>query len=86
MAVPAYPAPSRSASPVREFRAANPCPSTGRTRGACPGWQVDHIRPLCDGGRDHPSNLQWLTVDEHRIKTRSDLLACRRKVPSPISD
>ena len=76
----------RTRAAVLAFRDSAPCPSTGRNRGSCPGWQVDHIRPLCDGGRDHPSNLQWLTVDEHRIKTRSDLLACRRRIPSPIAD
>jgi hypothetical protein len=28
------------------------CPSTGQARGACPGYVVDHIKPLCAGGAD----------------------------------
>ena len=36
------------------------------------GYQVDHKVPLACGGRDVASNLQWLTVAEHRAKTRRD--------------
>ena len=32
----------RDRAQVRAFRAENPCPATGRTRGACPNFQVDH--------------------------------------------
>lgn len=31
----------RSQTEVRAFRAENPCPSNGKTRGACAGWSVD---------------------------------------------
>ena len=54
--------PSRSAAAVREFRRLNPCPATGQVRGACPGWVLDHRMPLCAGGEDHPSNMQWQTT------------------------
>ncbi len=30
-----------------------PCPSTGKTKGRCPGYVVDHVVPLCAGGRDY---------------------------------
>ena len=43
------------------FRKTNPCPSTGKTYGACPGWVVDHVRALKHGGADDPSNMQWQT-------------------------
>jgi hypothetical protein len=67
-----------SAAEVRAYRAENPCPSTGKTRGASPGWQVDHPDPLCAGGRDHPSNMQWITVADHKWKTFVDVRECRK--------
>lgn len=70
---------ARGTAAVREFRRANPCPATGQTRGACPGWQVDHVQALVCGGRDEPANLQWLTAQEHREKTRRDMRGCRAR-------
>lgn len=69
--------PPRSAAEVLAFKRATPCPSTGLRSGACPGHQVDHADPLCAGGSDHRDNMQWLTVEEHRMKTRSDVRMCR---------
>lgn len=45
-----------------EFRKIHPCPSTGKTTGACPGWQVDHVIPLASCGCDVVENMQWLKV------------------------
>lgn len=56
---------------------ANPCPATGKHSGPCPGYQVDHIKPLCAGGRDHPDNMQWISVETHKAKTKIDTAACR---------
>lgn len=42
-----------------------------------PGYQVDHIIPLCAGGADTPENMQLLTVEEHQRKTKVDLWLCR---------
>ena len=78
-ALPAAPAPARSAAARAEFIRANPCPATGRTRGACPGWQVDHITPLKCGGPDRPANMQWLTVEQHKAKTRAEARWCLRR-------
>ena len=50
------------------FRKNHPCPSTGKTSGACPGYEVDHRTPLACGGADSPSNMQWLTKSENRSK------------------
>lgn len=33
-----------------EFRNSHPCPSTGKTRGACPGYVIDHVQALKHGG------------------------------------
>jgi hypothetical protein len=43
------------------FKRAHPCPSTGKKSGACPGYVIDHIKPLKRGGVDAPSNMQWQT-------------------------
>ncbi len=66
----------RSASAKSEFKHSNPCPSTGRSSGACPGYQVDHRQPLAAGGADHKSNMQWLSVDDHKAKTRAEHQSC----------
>jgi 5-methylcytosine-specific restriction endonuclease McrA len=57
---------------------ANPCPASGATAGRCVGWQVDHITPLKCGGADAPHNMQWLTVEQHKIKTAAEAKLCRR--------
>lgn len=51
---------ARSKSVLREFRRLHPCPATGKSTGACPGWSLDHVVPLACGGCDAVSNLQWL--------------------------
>ena len=33
------------------------------------GYQVDHITPLSQGGKDTPNNMQLITIDEHKRKT-----------------
>jgi hypothetical protein len=58
----------RSASAKAAFRRSSPCPSTGKTTGRCPGYEVDHRTPLACGGADAPSNMQWLTTSENRHK------------------
>lgn len=70
--------PGRSAQAVKEFRAANPCPATGRVSGPCRGWQIDHVTPLKCGGADAPGNMQWLTVSEHAAKTKAEANLCRK--------
>lgn len=54
----------------RAFMRTHPCPSTGRTSGACPGYVVDHVVPLNRGGADHPGNMQWQTKEAARAKDR----------------
>jgi hypothetical protein len=74
----------RSAAEVLAFKRHNPCPSTQLRRGACPNFHVDHVMPLCAGGSDTRANMQWLTLADHRTKTRADLRVCRylRKIPT----
>ena len=56
----------RRADVLRAFRDLYPCPATGQPRGACPGWNIDHVIPLSCGGCDAVSNLQWLPVEIKR--------------------
>lgn len=42
-----------------------------------PGYEVDHIIPLCAGGPDTPENMQLLSVEEHKRKTKRDIQWCR---------
>ena len=60
------------------FMHEHPCPSTGKTKGRCPGYVVDHVKPLCAGGADHSSNMQWQTVAQAKKKDRLEREQCRR--------
>lgn len=66
----------RDASAVSHFRKVNSCPATGLTTGACPGWVVDHIWPLCAGGCDKPENMQWQQTTESRLKDTLEKFLC----------
>ncbi len=62
----------RSASAKKEFKRERPCPSTGKRRGSCPGYEIDHAIPLSCGGLDSPGNMQWLTKQKHKEKSRNE--------------
>lgn len=68
----------RSAAAKRDFQRATPCPANDQRRGPCPGYQIDHVTPLKCGGPDEPANMQWLTVQEHKEKTRFESVLCRK--------
>jgi hypothetical protein len=68
----------RLASVKREFQLTHPCPATGRTSGACPGYVKDHVVPLACGGPDAPSNMQWQTRADGKAKDRWETKGCAR--------
>jgi len=68
----------RSREVTREFQREHPCPSTGRTSGACPGYRKDHIKALACGGPDTVQNLQWQTVAAAKAKDRWERKSCGR--------
>lgn len=67
----------RSRSAVEGFKRQNPCPANGAGRGSCPGYVVDHIKPLACGGADAPANMQWQTVQEGKEKDRWERIGCK---------
>lgn len=54
------------------FERSHPCPSTGRSSGACAGYVVDHITPLKRGGADRPENMQWQTTAAAKLKDKTE--------------
>lgn len=66
----------RSQTVLRHFQRLHPCPSTGRTTGACPGYVKDHIKPLACGGRDAVDNIQWQTIAEGKAKDKIERQMC----------
>ncbi|SRR5439155_2933415 len=62
----------RSAEAKKDFMK-----QTGYPKGR-KGYLVDHVVPLECGGADSPSNMQWQTVTEAKIKDRTER-NCRRE-------
>lgn len=60
----------RSNAARSAFQRKNPCPSTGKVSGGCPGYVVDHRQPLKRGGQDDASNMQWQTKAAAAAKDR----------------
>lgn len=67
----------RSAAQRAAFQRTTPCPANNSERGPCPGYVVDHVIPLCAGGADSPSNMQWQTIAEGKAKDRLEIKDCR---------
>jgi hypothetical protein len=76
--VATFNAQARDPTQVRAFRKLNPCPATQLTKGACPGYVVDHIIPLCIGGPDEPRNLQWQSKSVSLSKDKLEWEVCRK--------
>ena len=66
----------RSAAARNAFRRSHPCPATGLVRGACPGYVIDHVKPLACGGADAPFNMQWQTRAEAKAKDALERKTC----------
>jgi hypothetical protein len=66
----------RSAAAKRTFRRQHPCPATGYVSGACPGYVIDHIKPLACGGPDTPDNMQWQTTADGKAKDAVERKNC----------
>lgn len=62
----------RSTSAKTEFRLTNPCPITGSSKGACSGYVIDHVIALKRNGTDTPDNMQWQTIEDAKVKDKSE--------------
>jgi hypothetical protein len=61
---------ARSTQAKDAFKRQHPCPATGRSSGACPGYVIDHVIALKRGGTDDPVNMQWQTVSAAKAKDK----------------
>lgn len=66
----------RSHAAKADFKRQQPCPATGKSSGACPGYVVDHVKPLACGGADAPSKMQWQTRADAKAKDRVERRGC----------
>jgi hypothetical protein len=89
---PLQPNQYRSASVKREFQLTHPCPVTGRTSGACPGYVKDHVVPVACGvswrssgqwdRRRHRPDRRRKTLGEGRAgRDNLEILAQAKEIP-----
>jgi hypothetical protein len=78
LTIPALASERRSHAITAEFQREHPCPSTGKTVGTCPGFVKDHTIPLCAGGADSATNMQWQTIEDAKAKDRWEREWCRQ--------
>lgn len=72
-------APVRDPKQVAAFRKTHACPATNLFTGACKGWVVDHVKPICFGGADHPDNMTWQDQKVSYLKDAFEREACALK-------
>lgn len=69
----------RSHAALVAFARTHACPSTHQFKLPCPGYVIDHIKPLACGGADKPSNMQWQTIAEGKAKDKWERKGCAVK-------
>jgi hypothetical protein len=67
----------RSSAVRAAFERGYPCPPNGNRRGPCPGFVVDHVVPLCAGGRDDTDNMRWQATADALAKDAWERRLCR---------
>lgn len=77
LASPSEARPVGTLAAVAQFRQLNPCPSTGKVVGRCPGYVVDYVVPPCAEGENAVDNLQWLALAQAKGKGDWEREYCR---------
>ena len=67
----------RSSAARLAFTRHHACPATGLFTRSCHGYVVDHVTPLCAGGADAPSNMQWQEYRASLVKDAQERRLCR---------
>ena len=67
----------RSQKARYDFMRETPCPAAVHKRYTCPGFVIDHVKPLACGGLDRPINMQWQSVAEAKAKDKWELKGCK---------
>lgn len=75
----------RSQTAKNQFKAQHPCPANGNNYGPCPGYVIDHIKPLACGGADAPFNMQWQSDTAGKAKDKWERQGCQAKQNKPSS-
>ena len=57
---------------------------SGLKLSCCPGYVIDHIKPLTCNGADDPSNMQWQTKAEGKAKDKWERKGARLIVLAAI--
>lgn len=60
-----------------DFIKANPCPATDKTGLPCPGYGIGYAIPLCAGGPDDISNMQWQRIEDAKEKDKRERQLCK---------
>jgi hypothetical protein len=68
---------ARSMAVRQQFKNLHPCPSTGQSKGRCPGWIIDHIEALACGGADAVYNMMWQRTEDAKAKDRWERIGCK---------
>jgi hypothetical protein len=65
----------------REFKRTKPCPNTGNTEKKCDGYWVDFIIPKKCNGPLEIRNMQYLSIKEHKNKTKYEIIGDKDHKP-----
>lgn len=76
---PPAPLPKPALRQQEVFIKRHPCPANGRVQASCPGYVVSYIKPLCAGGADRMTNMQWQSVAEAKKRDREAEKLCAAK-------
>lgn len=69
---------ARSSAARTSFAKTTACPATGLNKLPCPKYVIDHIVPLCAGGIDNKSNMQWSGYVSSKGKDKEELALCAK--------